>query len=157
MGFGNGPVIAASVMVAGAALMAGWGLTRLATTSDDGFIRALQGYHAPVETSAHTGQKSTGGGSAPQSSESGSGKPGSSGASQSPPPGRGGEHAPETSGASAGAKPEPKAKTYTIRPGDTLTMISGEAGVPIGILVATNKIQNPDLIYARATLLIPSL
>ena len=51
--------------------------------------------------------------------------------------------------------PAPKAMPYTIKPGDTLTAISGTTGVPIGILVETNKIQNPDLIYAGASLLIP--
>ncbi|MFE0137523.1 LysM peptidoglycan-binding domain-containing protein [Streptomyces sp. NPDC059037] len=42
-----------------------------------------------------------------------------------------------------------------MKPGDTLTAISGTTGVSIGILAETNKIQNPDLIYAGASLLIP--
>ncbi|MEU9602736.1 LysM domain-containing protein [Streptomyces sp. NPDC048109] len=141
MGFGNGPVIAASVMVGGAALFAGWGLTQLAT-SDGGFIQALQGNHAPVETPV-------------KPSEGGTGKQDENGASQDPTPGRGVEDKPSGSGAPAEAKPAPKAKPYTIKPGDTLTAISGTTAVPIGILVETNKIQNPDLIYAGASLLIP--
>ena len=69
--------------------------------------------------------------------------------------GGGDEDKPNGSGAPAEAKPAQKAKPYTIKPGDTLTAISGTTGVPIGILVETNKIQNPDLIYAWASLLIP--
>ncbi|MFF8918067.1 LysM peptidoglycan-binding domain-containing protein [Streptomyces sp. NPDC015032] len=154
MGFGNGPVIAASVMVGGAALFAGWGLMQLAT-SDGDFIQALQGNHAPVETPGNPGEKSTGGGSAQQPSEGGTGKRDESGASQDPTPGRGDEDKPNGSGAPVEAKPAPKAKPYTIKPGDTLTAISGTTGAPIGILVETNKIQNPNLIYAGASLLIP--
>jgi len=154
MGFGNGPVIAASVMVGGAALFAGWGLTQLAT-SDGGFIQALQGNHAPVEAPGNPGEKNAGGGSAQQPSEGGAGKQDENGASQDPTPGRGDEDKPNGSGAPAEAKPAPKAKPYTIKPGDTLTAISGTTGAPIGILVETNKIQNPDLIYAGASLLIP--
>lgn len=154
MGFGNGPVIAASVMVGGAALFAGWGLTQLAT-SDGGFIQALRGHHAPVEAPVNPGEKNAGGGSAQQPSEGGTGKQDENGASQDPTPGRGDEDKPNGSGAPAEAKPAPKAKPYTMKPGDTLTAISGTTGVPIDILVETNKIQNPDLIYAGASLLIP--
>lgn len=156
MGFGNGPVIAASVMVGGAALFAGWGLTQLAT-SDGGFIQALQGNHASVGAPVNPGEKNAGGGSAQPPSEGGTGKQDENGASQDPTPGRGDEDKPNGSGAPAEAKPAQKAKPYTIKPGDTLTAISGTTGVPIGILVETNKIQNPDLIYAWASLLIPSV
>ncbi|MFD4574275.1 LysM peptidoglycan-binding domain-containing protein [Streptomyces sp. NPDC058417] len=148
MGFGNGPVIAASVMVGGAALFAGWGLTQLAM-SDGGLIQALQGNHAPVGASRNPGERNAGNGSAQQPSEGGTGKQDESGASQDPTAGRGDEDKPNSSGAPAEAKP------YTIKPGDTLTAISGTTGVPIGILVETNKIQSPDLIYAWASLLIP--
>lgn len=153
MGFGNGPVIAAIVMMGGAALLAGWGLTQLAT-SDGGFTRALQGSHAPVELPGNSGEKDSGGGSAQHPSEGGTGKQNESLRSQDPTPGRGDEDRPNGSGAPAKAKPAPKAKPYTIKPGDTLTAISGTTGVPIGLLVETNKIQNPDLIYAGASLLL---
>ncbi|MFJ6138883.1 LysM peptidoglycan-binding domain-containing protein [Kitasatospora sp. NPDC092286] len=156
MGFGNGPVIAASVMVGGAALFAGWGLTQLAT-SDGGFIQALQGNHAPVEAPGTPDEKNAGGGSAQQPNEGGTGKHDERGASQDPAPGRGDEDKPNGSGAPAEEKPAPKAKPYTIEPGDTLTAISGTTGVPVGILVESNKIQNPDLIYAGASLLIPQV
>ncbi|MDX3020087.1 LysM peptidoglycan-binding domain-containing protein [Streptomyces acidiscabies] len=154
MGFGNGPVIAAGVMMGGAALFAGWGLMQLAT-SGDGFIQALQGNHAPVEALGDPGGKHAGGGSSQQQSEGGTGKQDESRASPDPTPGRGDEDKPNGSGAPAGTRAAPKGKSYTIEPGDTLTAISGTTGVPIGILVETNKIQNPDLIYAGSSLLIP--
>ncbi|MFD8609435.1 LysM peptidoglycan-binding domain-containing protein [Streptomyces sp. NPDC059631] len=154
MGFGNGPVIAASVMVGGAALFAGWGLTQLAT-SDGGFIQALRGNHAQVEAPQNPGEKNEEGGSAQQPSEGGTGKHDEGGATQDPAPGRGDEDKLNESGAPAAQKPTSKGKPYTIEPGDTLTAISGATGVPIGILVETNKIQNPALIYAGASLLIP--
>ncbi|NUQ96183.1 MAG: LysM peptidoglycan-binding domain-containing protein [Streptomyces sp.] len=155
MGFGNGPVIAASVMVGGAALCAGWGLTQLAT-ADGGLLQTLQGHHTPVEAPVNPGQKkNAGGSSAQQPSVGDTGKQDENGASQDPAPGRGDEDKPNGSGAPAEMKPTPKAKAYTIKPGNTLTAISGTTGVPIGILVEKNKIQNPDLIYAGASLLIP--
>ncbi|WP_026820043.1 LysM peptidoglycan-binding domain-containing protein [Arthrobacter castelli] len=46
-------------------------------------------------------------------------------------------------------------ETYIIERGDTLAGISAETGVPLGTLVQTNDIQNPNLIYAGAALLIP--
>ncbi|WP_327357838.1 LysM peptidoglycan-binding domain-containing protein [Streptomyces sp. NBC_01304] len=148
MGFGNGPVITACVMAGGAVRFAGWGLAELAT-SDGGFIQALQGNHAPVEAPGNPGEQNAGGGSAQQPREGGTGKLDKSRASQDPASGRGDADKTSGSGASAEAKP------YTIKPGDTLTAISGTTGVPIGILAETNKIQNPDLIYAEASLLIP--
>ncbi|MEV7952983.1 LysM domain-containing protein [Streptomyces sp. NPDC088141] len=154
MGFGNGPVIAASVMVAGAALFAGWGLTQLAI-SDGGIIEALQGHHAPVEAPVNPGEQNAGGGGAQQPGGGGTGKQDEGSASQDPTPRRGDEDKSNGSGAPTEAKPAPKAKSYSIKPCDTLTAISGTTGVPIGILVETNKIQNPDLIYAGASLLIP--
>ncbi|MGW2986417.1 LysM peptidoglycan-binding domain-containing protein [Streptomyces goshikiensis] len=154
MGFGNGPIIAASIMVGGAALFAGWGLTQLAT-SDGGFIQALQGNHAPVEVPGNPGERNAGGGSVQQPGEGGTGRQDESRASQDPTPGRGDEDKHNGWGAPAEAKPAPTAKPYTIKSGDTLTLISGMTGVPIGILVETNKIQNPDLIYTGASLLIP--
>ncbi|MCM2392660.1 LysM peptidoglycan-binding domain-containing protein [Streptomyces albipurpureus] len=156
MGFGNGPVIAASVMVGGAALFAGWGLTQLAT-SDGGFIQAIRGNHAPVEAPGNPGEKNDGGGSAQQPSENGTGKHDERGASQDPSPGRGDEYKLNGSGAPAAEKPTSKVKPYTIEPGDTLTAISGATGVPIGILAESNKIQNPDLIYAGASMLVPQV
>ncbi|MFD4948890.1 hypothetical protein ACFWNT_41900 [Streptomyces sp. NPDC058409] len=146
MGFGNGPVIAVGIMVGGAALFAGWGLTQLAT-ANGGFVRALQGKHTTIQAPADPGGKNASGGSAQEPSEV---KKDESGVSQDPTPGRGDEDKPSGSGAPTKVEPEPKAKPYTTRPRDTLTAISGATGVPIGILVEVSK-----LIHAGASLLIP--
>ncbi|MFD4242716.1 LysM peptidoglycan-binding domain-containing protein [Streptomyces sp. NPDC058525] len=124
-------------------------------TSDGGAIQALQGNHAQVEAPGNPGDENAGVDSTHQPSESGTGKQDESGASQDPTPGRSDEDKPNGSGAPAEAKPAPKAEPYNINPGDTLSAISGTSGVPIGILVEKNNIQNPDLIYVGASLLIP--
>ncbi|MFJ3858326.1 LysM peptidoglycan-binding domain-containing protein [Streptomyces sp. NPDC090085] len=172
MGFGRGPLIAASVMAGGAALFAGWGLTQL-VTSDGSFAQALQGNHAPAEASGNPQEKDAGGGSPQPPSEGGTAKQDESGtakqeeggtakqdesgASPAPTPGPGDEDEDEPNGSGAPAEPAPKANPYTIEPGDTLAAISGTTGVPISILVEISKVQNQDLIYAGASLLIPRL
>ncbi|WP_172465727.1 LysM peptidoglycan-binding domain-containing protein, partial [Arthrobacter sp. Hiyo1] len=50
---------------------------------------------------------------------------------------------------------KPKPEVYLIKVDDTLTAISAETGVPIDKLVVANGIENPNLIYAGASLLIP--
>ncbi|MEU8498930.1 LysM peptidoglycan-binding domain-containing protein [Streptomyces lavendulae] len=160
MGFGKGPLIAAGLMAGGAALFAGWGLTQLAT-SDGGFTQALQGNHAPAEAPGNPSEKNAGGSSAQQPSEGGTAKQDESGTSPAPTPGRGDENEDEDededepNGSGAPAEPAPKTKPDTIVPGDTLAEISRRTGVPIGILVEANKIQNADLIHAWASRLIP--
>ncbi|MFF1558445.1 LysM peptidoglycan-binding domain-containing protein [Streptomyces sp. NPDC058279] len=162
MGFGNGPLIAAGLMAGGAALLAGWGLTQL-TTSDGGFTQALQGNHAPTEAPGNPYEQNAGGSRAQQPSETGTGKQDESGASPTSKPGRGGENKDEDededkgepNGSGAPAEPAPKTKPRTIVPGDTLAEISRRTGVPIGILVEANKIQNSDLINQWASRLIP--
>lgn len=44
---------------------------------------------------------------------------------------------------------------YTIQPGDTLWALSLRYGTTVSTLAALNHIQNPNLIYAGSTLLIP--
>jgi len=44
------------------------------------------------------------------------------------------------------------AATYLIQPGDTLSSIAANSGVPLDRLVGLNNIKNPDLIIAGATL-----
>lgn len=159
MGFGKGPLIAAGVMAGGAALLAGWGLTQLAT-SDGGFTQALQGNHAPAEVPGNPDEKDAGGGSAQQPSEDSTAKQDESGASPAPTPGRGDEDEDEDepngpNGSGAPAEPAPKTKPSTIEPGDTLAAISRATGVPIGILVEMSKVQIQDLINAGASLLNP--
>ncbi|MFJ5724763.1 hypothetical protein [Streptomyces sp. NPDC093149] len=110
MGFGNGPVIAASVMVGGAALFAGWGLTQLAT-ADGGFVQAMQSKHTTIQAPADPGDKNASGGSAQEPSED---KKDESRVSQDPTPVRGDEDKPSGPGAPAKAGPEPKVKPHTI-------------------------------------------
>ncbi|MEW2413080.1 LysM domain-containing protein [Streptomyces sp. NPDC046866] len=162
MGFGNGPLIAAGLMAGGAALLAGWGLTQLAT-SDGGFTQALHGNHAPDEAPGNPDEQNAGGSSAQQPSEAGTGKQDESGASPTSKPGRGSEgegegedqDEDEPNGSGAPAEPAPKTKPGTIVPGETLAEISRRTGVPIGILVEANKTQNSDLIHAWASRLLP--
>ncbi len=45
--------------------------------------------------------------------------------------------------------------TYTVQRGDTLTTISKKFGVPISVIVATNKLANPDQLTEGQTLTIP--
>ncbi|NEA19753.1 hypothetical protein [Streptomyces halstedii] len=73
MGFSNGPVIAASIMVGGAALFAGWDLMQLAT-SDGGFIQAIRDTHALAEAPENPGEKNDEDGSAQQPSKGGTEK-----------------------------------------------------------------------------------
>ncbi|MEV7870177.1 LysM peptidoglycan-binding domain-containing protein [Streptomyces sp. NPDC088124] len=151
MGYGNGPVITACVMTGGAALIAGCGLARLVTADCD-FSRALQGKRTTIQAPADPGDKNAGGGSAQAPSED---KKDTSRVGQVPMPGRDDEDKSRGSARPPRVEPQPKARSYTIRPGDTLAKASGATGVPIGILVEVNKIQDPNLIHAGASLLIP--
>ncbi|MEU6263705.1 LysM peptidoglycan-binding domain-containing protein [Saccharopolyspora shandongensis] len=167
MGFGNGPVIAAGVMAGGAVLFAGWGLTQI-VTADDAAAHKDDGtmISAPAEPDKGP-EDGTVTVTLPDSDRNGipdafEGKdkaPGDDG--KDPITGRGDENEPSESDARGEQdRPEEPAKkpetwAYVIQPGDTLIEISGETGVPLDILVEANKIQNPNLIYAGASLLIP--
>lgn len=140
-GCGNGPVLAAGMMVGGAALLAGWGMAQI-------LIADERPSDETAAIPAHEGREEGG----PDREAS----PG--GATEDPSAtGKGDE---DQDGDQTGLTPpnsEPTGRTwvYVIAWGDTLTAISGETGVPIGILVEKNRIQNPNLIYAGASLLIP--
>lgn len=56
-------------------------------------------------------------------------------------------------GSSAGAGTSGR-RVYIIRSGDTLAQISGRCGVPLDTLVEINDIQNPNVIFAGAALLL---
>lgn len=45
--------------------------------------------------------------------------------------------------------------TYVVRPGDTLTAIAARHGTTVAVLVATNDLSNPDLIFIGQTLVLP--
>ena len=142
LGHGGGPVLAAGIMVGGAVLFAGWGLTQILTDDEssalgrDTAVVVAENPTSPEGTVTVTLPDKDGNGIADELEP----------AKQEPLPAI--PPAPE---------PDPKleVRVYSIQPNDTLTKISGETGVPIGHLVEANKIQNPNLIYAGASLLIP--
>lgn len=59
---------------------------------------------------------------------------------------------PGTTGAAA---PPPPGGTYTVNAGDTLSSIATLKGTTVAVLVALNRIANPDRIYAGQTLTLP--
>lgn len=153
--FGNGPVVAAGVMVGGAMIFAGWGLSELVSSTE----AAAAGKGADTTITASDGSDGSGTVTLPDrdgdgipnayENESDGETPGQDGGGAAT--GRSDEDKPDGSGDTK----KPETQVYVIESGDTLTEISGETGVPIGILVETNQIQNPNLIYAGASLLIP--
>lgn len=174
MGYGGGPLIAAGVMVGGAVLFAGWGITQMAS-AEGGIISALQ--EKPVVSAPEVPGDQSGtatpnedgtvtvtlpdldGNGIPDAFEDKNKLPGTV---EDEDTGRGDEDKPAESEDSDDSdtpveepEPEPKAEVYIIEPGDTLSEISGETGVPIDLLVEANGIQNPNLIFAGASLLIP--
>lgn len=182
MGFGNGPIIAAGVVAGGALFFAGWGITQLAT-ADDGMISALQG-GSTATASATPGEEQADGVQAGQTEQTDDGKvtvtlpdanyngvpdvleepardPAETGTGGNN--GQGDEDQSnqsepndDTGEAPAGRNAvRPQTQVYIIQRGDTLTAISGDTGVPIDLLVEKNRIKNPNLIYAGASLLIP--
>ena len=151
LGYGGGPVLAAGIMASGALLFAGWGATQLLTADrspssdevaapqhDEGTVtvtlpdRDRNGVPDAFEDKAGNGSSTDGQGSGTSAS------------------GKGDEDKPTQV-----PEPRPQPRVYVIQWGDTLTEISAETGVPIGVLVEENRIQNPHLIYAGASLLIP--
>lgn len=49
-------------------------------------------------------------------------------------------------------KPKTKAKTYEVQPGDTLTKISHQTGVPVSELIGLNPEVDPQILIAGETL-----
>ncbi len=49
-------------------------------------------------------------------------------------------------------RPELKAATYEVKPGDTLTRISARSGVPVQELIALNPEVDPQILIAGETL-----
>lgn len=45
-------------------------------------------------------------------------------------------------------------ETYTLRPGETLSLVCARFGVSLGEVVRTNGIKDPDLVYAGQTLIL---
>ncbi|WP_424863060.1 LysM peptidoglycan-binding domain-containing protein [Streptomyces sp. MMS24-I29] len=140
LGYGRGPVIAAGLMVCGALLFAGWGMTQMLMA--DHAAAAV----APVEEDGTVTVPDKNGNGIPDAFEGGHAEGDSKEGEQGKPVEPGGE---------TGRQEEPRARIYTVQWGDTLSAISGETGVPVGHLVEENRIQNPDFIYTGSSLLIP--
>ena len=51
--------------------------------------------------------------------------------------------------------PPPSGRTYTVKPGDTLSGIALKFGTTVGVLVQLNNIQNPNLIVLGQVLKLP--
>ncbi|MGH3976692.1 MAG: LysM peptidoglycan-binding domain-containing protein [Pseudonocardiaceae bacterium] len=154
-GYGNGPVMTAGVMTLGAVLGAGWGMARIVSNPDKVVI-------ALSSEEPRQGAPSSGDGTLemPAAREK---QPSQAPPAMAPPetdPGskHGAKDGPGGGpGVSEGTGPEPVGDTtYRIRPGDTLSEISSEKGVPVEMLAEYNHIENPNLIYAGASLLIPT-
>ncbi|MFF1880263.1 LysM peptidoglycan-binding domain-containing protein [Pseudarthrobacter sp. NPDC058196] len=151
LGYGSGPVLAAGIMAGGALLFAGWGATQLLTSdrSPASEAAAVSPHEEGTVTLTLPDRNRNG---VPDAFED---KPGNGGSTDSrgqgtSTSGRGDEDKPAQV-----PEPTPQPVVYVIQRGDTLTAISQESGVPIGVLVEENRIQDPNFIYAGASLLIP--
>lgn len=173
MGYGNGPVIATGVMIAGGLLAVGWSVVH--ASSEEGFLAALRDDGPVVEATAQPAAEGSGdeedyvvlpdrngNGIADVLEESNGGSADSSDTdSSADADGRGDEDSSGQGSDADGEDPpaasdEPEdSEVYLIERGDTLSEISAETGVPIGTLVKANDISDPNLIYAGSALLIP--
>lgn len=154
MGYGSGPVLAAGIMVGGAVLFAGWGMTQILTADESSATET-----ASVSTQdPGAGEEGTVTVTLPDKDGNGVAdafepKDGEASPDDDGSTGKGDED--EVGATPPAPEPKPETRVYIIEPGDTLTEISGETGVPVGVLVEKNRIQDPNLIYAGASLLIP--
>ena len=154
----NGPVLAAGLLAAGGLLFAGWALGS-AANDDGGLLQALgkdrAGIAAPaadVQTK-DLAQDGTVTVKLPDVNHNGIPDAFENGAVTGIDPATGKPIPVKPTETTA--PPSPKPEVYLIKVDDTLTAISAETGIPIDKLVAANGIENPNLIYAGASLLIP--
>jgi len=147
-GFNDSPVVAAGLMVAGGILAAGFGFATIVLDDDGSVLNTPRGDRetaapgaqptppAQLEDDTVTLPDENGNGIADALEPSARNK------------GRDKDRARPTG-------PVTKPAVYAIAPGDTLAEISRETRVPLDTLVQLNDIQNPHLIYAGASLLLP--
>lgn len=165
-GYGNGPVLAAGIMAGSAILAGAWGVAQMATNPD--VLSNLTVNAAQAEPGAANAGGGGGGGDAvpvPGSTADPSADPstaitlpdedGDAVADPLEEPVNGGPVGGTSD--TDGNSPASRTTTYVIEEGDTLSAISGATGVPLDKLVEANSIQNPNLIYAGAALLIPPM
>ncbi|WP_284982410.1 LysM peptidoglycan-binding domain-containing protein [Arthrobacter sp. efr-133-TYG-118] len=156
----NGPVLAAGLMAAGGLLFAGWALGS-AAHDDGGLLQALGKNRVGIAARAaetHTKdpvQDGTVTVTLPDVNHNGTPDAFENGAVTGIDPVTGKQIPVKPTETTTPPPPKPKPEVYLIKVDDTLTLISAETGVPIDKLVATNGIENPNLIYAGAALLIP--
>lgn len=137
------PVVTAGLLVAGGVLAAGVSVAQMSLAEQRAVAEpssAAVGSHSPRPSPSETDAQSKGG--VPDKRSPGPSKP-----------------VPDVDEKDVDklqplAKPQ-EPRVYRIKEGDTLSEISGMTGVPVGLLVEANRIQNPNLIYAGASLLIP--
>ncbi len=146
MGLTTGPVVAACVMVGGAVLAAGWGLTHLA---DAGHAAAEPPVSAPSpKPSSSTSQAA---GTVTLEDSDGDGVPD---AYSTPTPAPSPTTETPSPAASSSTPTTAPATTRIIQKGDTLAKISAETGVPLDVLVELNHIKDPNMIFDGATLIL---
>lgn len=156
----NGPVLAAGLMAAGGLLFAGWALGSVAH-DDGGLLQALGKDRAGIAAPAaetHTKDPVQDGTviiTLPDVNHNGIPDAFENGAVTGIDPVTGKPLPVKPTETTTPPPPKPKPEVYLIKVDDTLTAISASTGVPIDKLVAANGIENPNLIYARASLLIP--
>lgn len=143
-GFNDGPVVAAGVMVAGGILAAGFGLAKIVLDDDGSVINTLRRDHGIAASSTPPASPAQ-----PEDRQVTVTLPdkNANGIADALEPGARHEAARPT-------RPVTKPAVYVIEPGDTLAAISSETRVPLDTLVQLNDIQNPNLIYAGASLLL---
>lgn len=142
-GFNDGPVVVAGVMVAGGILAAGFGLAKIVLDDDGSVVDALRVDHGAVTEAARPAPPAQpDDGTVTLPDENGNG------IADALEPGARNEASPGPT------EPVTEPVVYVIGPGDTLAEISSETRVPLDILVQLNDIQNPNLIYAGASLLL---
>jgi LysM repeat protein len=156
----NGPVLAAGLMAAGGLLFAGWALGS-AANDDGGLLQALGKDRARIaipaaEThSKEPVQDGTVTVTLPDVNRNGIPDAFENGAVTGIDPVTGMPLPVKPTETTTPPLPKPKTEVYLIKVDDTLTAISAGTGVPIDKLVVANGIENPNLIYAGASLLIP--
>lgn len=156
----NGPVLAAGLVAAGGLLLAGWALGS-AANDDGGLLQALGKDRMGIATPAAEThpkepiQDGTVTVTLPDVNRNGIPDAFENGAVTGIDPVTGKPMPVKPTEMATPPPPKPKPEVYLIKVDDTLTAISAETGVPIDKLVAANGIENPNLIYAGASLLIP--
>lgn len=134
LGYGRGPVMTAGVLSVVGMMVAGLGVSNLVAHADQAAGESPG--KSPSPSAAPTPATLTASAASSASSGADAAVPSSEPAPVEP------------------AKPEYTA--YQIKKGDTLAGVSAAAHVPMDTLIIINQVRDPNLIYAGATLLLPT-